>query len=266
MEKDGSAAQILEYSPRPGRRKKIVRRIVLVFLLVGAASALIAYREPIRARGREIYWIHRCMTHVTPVETVLVEIDPIKAGVLIKNNEDYVDAGSYLPPNSTMNSIRSALSLRAAYVPRELKELEKIFSFQPASYGESTLYLGPIRTPSGKKRLLVLRSDGSTYPRPGGEIAIDLLESPSFTQGPRRISLPVRAGFNDDGHRDYVWFHSGTLDPNDPAHVMVPFEVITSPDASARTGKFSGVLDIRISDANTLSFTERGKPEQARVR
>lgn len=224
-----------------------------------------------------MYWFSRCMNHVTPPGTKLVETDPTKAAVLLGSSEDYFDADRMRNLMNFLDTIPDAAvdgtiplptlatsQPRAEYIPRELQEFLKQSRPRDAMRG-AAVYTGPISTPAGKARLLVLQGAQFEYPNPCNYIRPALIQPPTLLHnaqliwlGPNSASLPFLA--------KEAWFKPASLDAKDRTHVIVPFDVYRGSISTDPAPEFSGFVDIYLRSDDSIAISERGKPNSTQIR
>jgi hypothetical protein len=139
-------APLLDYAPaRQGRnwRRRIVRGTIALLIIAIACGAYL-YRQEISLRVRRVYWARQCMKHVTPPGTVLYELDPVKAKVLVSSNQDYI-LSSGNPPT-------------AIYSPRAWRKYAESLRVVEGASEYAIVFLGERRSLSGHRRLVMIRS------------------------------------------------------------------------------------------------------------
>lgn len=257
---------VLEYGPQPRWRHQRLIRASLILLTLGVITTGVWHRDYISSRASEMYWFSRCMNHVTPPGTKLVETDPTKAATLLKNNAEYFDVDLYIPPGITaLRQVPITKQLWAEYIPRELQEVWKRVPVPFSPFDSAAVYVGRISTPSGRKRLLVLTGTQVRYPDPCYYIWPNLVEPPTLSRSAKLLGPGTRS-MNSGGQSRDTWLKPALLDSNDPTHVIVPFDVYRGSISSDPTPEFSGIIDVYLRDDDTLALSERGKPNSTRIR
>ena len=133
----------LEYAPgAPVRRRKRIRRVVILLVLLGVGLAGWRWGPAARDQAVLLYWQRQCMNFQVAPDVVLYEPDPVKAAVLLRQQDP-----QYVPlPFST----------HAVYQPRSLREFEARTPAGAAIGSRSIAFLHERRTPAGKRRLVVV--------------------------------------------------------------------------------------------------------------
>src|SRR3954449_7476660 len=72
--------------------RRHLRAILMLLLPCVGVSTLYYFRDDLERRTLRAYWGDRCMKHVTPPDTALMEYDRSPAQALLAANEDYVRA------------------------------------------------------------------------------------------------------------------------------------------------------------------------------
>lgn len=216
--------------------------------------------KSISSRAREMYWFSKCMNHATPEGTVLLEADPEKVNALMNGNPDYIDASKYNSPMLTIQ-MEPKTSPGGMYVPRSLRELERLSNLSRFPFSATpTAYLGAIQTPSGTKRLLIVRGREVKYTPNWQYLSTTLIQPPTVLQATRSL-MPTKPGkFSATHPMTIAILSAGILDPKNPSHVSIPFNFVPRVDEEkSRAPIGSGIVDVYLHDDDTLSITERTK-------
>ena len=242
----------LEYAPRNDRRR--YRRTILRFvgwaLILGIAGWIYYHRVDLSLRARRLYWSHRCMIHVTPPGTVLVERDPIKAAHLLATNPDYVADGKQwiFPTNYALSmGVRSREQFSAVYWPMELRKYQSV-DYVPESILGGTnaiAFLGERVSPGGHHRLVVVPVAEVN----GMAIKFDLQASTLILAPPTKLGAPVEhpsRGYNFSGGYEPALLSAGVADSSDLSHLSIDF---TIPETN---NPRHGTLDVYLRDDDTL--------------
>ena len=205
----------LTYSSPPKRRLRrvLLRRVMPLLMVFLIGWAAFANRSELAFRAQRIYWGWRCMRHVTPAGTVLLESDPQKAADLLKHNRDYVQngmqwSGMYL---GMVNKFSMIPAVQAAYWPQDFRRYF-VLTDQGPEHGlkEAIAFMGERRSADGHHRLVVI---------PYGEV--ETCADPGFELG-NSFVLPLPG-----------WF--GSFEPLRSPHRLLQYsDTVTSRCACAR--------------------------------
>jgi hypothetical protein len=231
-----------------------IARGTIAMIVLSTGIAVYVYRADISLRIRRIYWFHQCMVHVTPPGTVLVEFDPVKGKALLDSNPDYIDPATYVPAGELRLGLQDPMPT-AKYLPRAWRKLEEIEPL-PVSIldGDIINFMGERRTPSGRRRLVVIRGAETN-----ANFLVQYMRAPSivvpppglFDKLPRQI---FRAALSFSGSFMPAHLAPGVADPADPTHLTIDFTIERRGDNAPQR---SGVLDVYLRDDDTLDFKVR---------
>jgi len=234
----------LEYAPgAPIRRRKRIRRIILLLLLLCVGLAGWRWGPAIKLHVELLYWQRQCMNYQIPPTVILWEQDPQKAATVLRQpNPDY-EPILYSP--GTVPPFNSGL-----FHPRALREFDTRASF-PVTAGQSVVFLHERRTPSGKRRLVVVYSSPWAHSTP--EWAWRVYEPALFSkpkllstgQSPPDLSYMMYSGYYIP-HR--VGLGPGQPDPADPSRFTFPLL-----SSSQQFGAYDG----RLTDQDTIEIKVR---------
>jgi hypothetical protein len=244
-----NTATPLEYAPvtRRKSRWKWIQRILLLIVALSASGWIYHNRDDISLRVRRVYWCYRCMHHITPPGTVLVESDPARMAALLANNPDYVlDGTQYVWPGVHVK-VASSGPKQAVYWPMEWRQLMQVDRMSTMDLGTDAIcFLGQRTSHSGHTRLVAVRSATCN--------ALDLAPL-DYTS--RVIVRPDVFGNLPQGYQfgyDYSgrWVKAelspGIADPADLSHISIDFVV---GDANHPR---HGTIDIYLCDNDTLDI------------
>lgn len=198
-------ADTLHYAPPPPLRHRPVTRRAVIFLLVASAAAVPLSRLP------ALWWRlnllipqRRCLQHVVPPETVVLEPDPHRAAELLKRP-------GYLP----------WIDRKTAYLTAP--EWERYYAALVPNSGvrsAGTVFLGGRTSPAGGERL----------------VAVDISASPQLRYlsarviEPGGVFHPPRLRGMHDGYlklENDVRVFAGQRDPADASHFTIACEAGT---------------------------------------
>jgi hypothetical protein len=252
----GSATP-LEYAPATSRRFrwKWIRRVLFVVVTLSASGWMFYNRDEISLRVHRVYWFHRCMTHVTPPGTVLVEHDPAKAANLLATNPDYVTEGSRFLTGPRPNLVASRIGKVVTYtsIPdvvywpmewRNLLPIHHVMNF--ISSTDAICFLGQRNSPSGHARLIAITSASCNAVNVNSLLDdTHVITSPNIFG--RFGSAPPFAN-----HLSAHWVGAdlspGIADPVNPSHITIDFVVPSSKPPG------HGTIDIYLRDDDTLDI------------
>jgi hypothetical protein len=239
---------LLDYSPtgRSRWRRRLVRLSILL-LIIAMIGAAYFHRDEISLRVRRVYWARQCMKHVTPPGTVLYESDPVKAKALADSSGDYMCCPPRPPSDSFVSFVMPPEG--ALYVPRVLRSLATTEPDVAPWLGLSAVsFVGERRTPSGKRRLIVLYGNTINASRNPAYINHTVVVPPTlFT---RKLRLPPNRWSEVYGKETWANLSPAVPDPTDPTHLSADFVTLTKPPQS-------GTIDIYLRDDDTLEFKLR---------
>jgi hypothetical protein len=222
----------MNYSPRPPTHQRRWFRGALALAAVAClVPALWRWGPAAWRRARVLYWQHRALAHTAPADQVVYDDDPADAAKLAKASPDYVALGGSGVP--------------IARWAREWKEFSAASS-PPGRLPCAVLFMHERHVGAAGPRLLVvsLYSAGNTAPaeleteviRPGGPIS-----SPVPAAG----DVWMSQRWTDPKNR--VRFFAGQLDPTDPSHFSIRFDL----------GGVRHTLDYWLLENDTLRMQER---------
>jgi hypothetical protein len=247
------AKAALEYGQAPPRLRRRLLKVAALLALIAIGAAAYHWRAPIRHRVMEYYWFSRAMSHVTPPGTVLAERDPVKAQRLIASDSSYFDRNTYLPllPANAVTPIayrlRTPPKPLAIYVPPEMRQLEAFIQTSSNDFADpATVFLGERRTPSGRRRLVIIRGAMPTVSLLA-HLTGSVIETPGLTHGARWLNRAQ--SFSYSGPATVATLSPGVADPADRSHLTINYAVNGS--------KQAGVIDVHLLDDDTLAFALR---------
>jgi hypothetical protein len=247
----------LEYAPAPLRRSrgKIILRILLAGLILAVAAGIFLDRNDLWLRVRRVYWSDKCMAHVTPPGTVLVEYDSLKAATLLATNPDYVADGKQWGYNGmAVRDVQKSLWVTSAavYWPRDwrnyiaVEPMPRELTMSPAAI----TFLGGRTSPGGNRRLIVVPVTEVNGLGPARELqAMSLILRP-----PTRFGAPAAQegrAYNFSGRYERAFLSPGVADPWDSSHLTIDFDI------PLRKGPRHGTVDIYLRDDDTLDCRVR---------
>jgi hypothetical protein len=194
----------LEYAPvAPLLRRRRIRRIVLGLVLLALAAAAWWLGPAGWKQAQLLYWQRQCMTYVRPDATPAWEPDPVKAAALLSTNPDYLAA-----PGGP-----------AIHLPQCLRQYERLGGFPPSSTFEPILLVHQMRTPSGRRRLVVIwgtvdDSLTATVYAPAGAWSAPRQVGGGSYMDPYPLMTGVRVPSST--------YQNGQVDPADPSRFTVP--------------------------------------------
>jgi hypothetical protein len=252
------SAPTLTYAPR--RRVGWGRRVVRVgvaLLILGIALAGYHFRAAITYRVREYIAFREAMHHVTPPGTVLIERDATKANALIANDPAYFDNGTYVPlrpPNIvalTMTRWGRPPPVTAVYVPPTMRQLEQFVQTKSNDFSDNaTVFLGQRRTPSGQRRLVIIRGASPTAGLLEHLSGI-VIAPPTLAHGATWTNQSQSVSYV--GVATTATLSPGIADPNDASHLTIAYSI---------AAEGTGTIDVRLNDDETLTFTVRPPAQQ----
>lgn len=259
----------LEYA-RDNRRSKIRRRMVrfaLPLLILVVITPLTWHRHAIWKRANEMYWFHKAMNHVTPPGTVLLEMDESKVKVLLEKNPEYFDpatsrAAAWEPRPSPIAFQRMQTGVRAQYVPTELFELEPLLPWN--SYladASAAIFVGERRSPSGNRRLVVIRSGIFDLLSVSQMLSVGAVYSAPTPTVPIRLLNPQQQGWKHLGPVTQGVPIAGIADPNNPSHLTLEFAELIPHIQPRPNLSYKTLVDVYLQDDDTLKITTRAAPQ-----
>jgi hypothetical protein len=260
MEKDTTSRAPLGYAPKPAMyRRRGVRRVVLGVVVLGVAVACWWWREPVLARGRVVYWQHRCLTFEAPAERVVYEEEAGAAARLIGQG-GYVDVRS----NWSVGTGPAAAKPVAGYRPDAVTRFTAVAGWPAGTVRGAVVFAHERTSRTGVRRLVVVEMDDvRTQPIYSPfELRATVFEPAPWHGGapprvmpptPNRmlpLSMPVSI-LPEVNIR--MW--AGQVYPADAARFTIAYEM------DDRTGRGRGTIDGRLSDdGGHVKFTVRDGP------
>lgn len=186
----------------------------------------------------------------------LVVTDPAEASRVLATDPDYVArAAKNLPPGQLPGPPV------ALYAPRASRMLAPVDGrcawIQEGGLGEHDpiTFLGTLRRPDGAPRLVAIRGCATN--------AYDLLADTKLVVLPYPKVYDPRPPVTAFGGSFYGgWWKAavlrgGVVDPRDPSHVIIEFDVYALSDSPSATPQATGVLDRYLQDDDSITFQLR---------
>lgn len=277
------ATPTLEYSKRPHLAwvSRHARLLIVLVLLLTIGGSTWWYWQPLKRRIQWLYWSHQAAKHVMPHGAVISIVGP-EAARLPTTNPDYLPRSPYAPLAATQPS--------ASYVPVVYQELSKMDGRLQSVSGRDgpVIFIGKAMRPDGTPRLVVLTGaremDDRYLLRSVGAAVLPL---PGwFDPLPPSVGILIGRGGGYSGPPPQpATYLTGSLDPKDPSHIVIPYFVSESTTAMARAVAASrasmpgspaprimaadlrdrvpreigrGEIDVYLKNDDTLTFTVRG--------
>jgi hypothetical protein len=240
-----TSAAPLDYAmKKPGHFRRHAAGYMLLASAIVAAGVIFYYHQPLLFKARLLYWQRQCLNYERPGDAVITELDPRKADELMRHDSDYQPGGR------TPAAVLFPVCLRQYQARATAARLKQVGSLMGP--GPATIFLHERKTPAGKSRLVFVESTAvvNALSLPNHLTAV-LVEPATLLSPARPIPLSQRAsqysGPFVPAHLCY-----GQADPNDPTHFTIEFTLRDHLEKQRR-----GVIDARIRDNDTVSFTIR---------
>jgi len=250
----------LDYAPAPPKRRKWLRRSVFLIFLLGVGAVCWRWGGAAWHQARLLYWQRQCLRYTAPANQIVYEEDPVNAAKLMATDAQY--APYPLKRRTQSESFTAAPVNAAAYVPACWARFESasnpLVSLQLGRAYGAIVFLHERVAPSGHRRLVSVRyfPDIDTfvaafingYNYSTETITAATLRSPP-TPAMRAYAIDVLSGY--PRHPPMVRMYAGQIDPNDPSHFTIRYEMWGQTDT----------LDGRLDDNDDVTLTPRKLPQ-----
>jgi hypothetical protein len=262
------APQQLDYAPPPrDSSRRTTRRWLITAIVVVALIAAVNWLPDLVTRVRLAWLQDRCATFTYPPATVIFDSDPANRAALLK------DARNYVALDDTSIWLAPAVARREPVPWADLKTV--LFGnrqFWPPGPASPKVLLHSLRNAIGQERLvaIIIAPDvpGRSTPRRWPAAATDLSATQPSGHTLGIVAALVRPGDRDnpptwDGngtflHGDFdparrLRFFAAQLDPANPAHFTLPYEIDGQPGTIDGTYQTDGdvVMTLRDGPAKT---------------
>ena len=234
----------IDYEPgAASRRRKTRRRWAALVALIAVVVAVVWQGPAAKRRLVRAYWEHRVASHVAPADRVVYEEDPGRWPALLAQ-----------PGYRRMPASSPGWSDHVALANRPVERLAEITELR---LGSTALFAHARRTPGGRERLVVVWAPSNAV-RPNAQGAtpdnqVRLHLSVSVVDGEQaRVTMraPWIAPQSVAENRTtplYARLYAGQVDPADPTHFTIPFEI----------GDHADVLDGYLRDDDKVDLRPR---------
>jgi hypothetical protein len=186
----------------------------------------------------------------------------VKAKLLSDSDDDYVYFPAQSPPGAMVQY--QARNAWASYIPKAWRELQRLEPSPPLQMRaqllgadrESINFLGERRTPSGKRRLVVIKGSGANALALQRDIEWRVVAPPTLFE---KLPRPQPAALMYQGTGQYIpaRLSAAVRDPDDPSRLTIEY-VIERGYPPQR-----GLIDVFLRDDDTLDFKVRAPPARA---
>ena len=260
----------LDYAPPPpGRSRPTARRWLIIGLVAVAVLAAINWLPDAVVRVRRAWVQDRCATFAYPAGAVIFDSDPANRAALLKDAADYValdDTTIWLAPAVARREPAPWVNLKAILFGNR--------QFWPPGPAAPKALVHSLRNGMGQEALvaIIIAPDlpGRSVPRRGFAVDPDAPAPSGKTLGV--VAAIVRPGNRDnpptwDGNGTFLHgnfdptrrlrFFAAQLDPANPAHFTLPYEMDGQPGTIDGTYQVDGdvVMTIRDGPAKTTQDT-----------
>jgi hypothetical protein len=203
-----------------------------------------------------LYWQRQFMSFTLPPDFVAYEEDPAAATKLLAD-QPYLHVPTRLARRSDSAATQPTTTRAAAY--QDTAMLAHGFPGAPGLGGQ--IFMHEMRTPSGKRRLAIVRylpeQDVFT---PSMVISYNL--TVTVVTPATAFSLPVARRQEDPVDVTSGWqsnppnvrMYAGQPDPNDPSHFTIRYQMWGQED----------IVDGRLDDRERITLTQRHMPQRPR--
>jgi hypothetical protein len=253
----GARAQ-LEYAPgAPIRRRRRVRRVIALVFVVGLSVVVWRYHAVAWRQAKVLYHQHRCLTYAAPADQVVYDEG---AG----GPSPLMNAPGFMPafPAESYTTRKMSGPFAKTVALREAPEYADFagdFSPPLPTGSAATLFMHELRTKGGLARLVVVTRRPARQAPYIRTFALEatVIEKAGLTTPPRVFDGPavayswLESPNNPGPPLDGLRFYAGQVDPADPAHFTIRY------DLSNQSGTIDGRL---LEDGKSVSLKVRDGP------
>jgi hypothetical protein len=220
--------------------------LILVIAYSGWQWGALAWRQ-----GRTLYWQRQCLSFALPPDQVVYEEDPHEAATLLSTGGAYRSFAAVPPPAVDP-------SPSTGHLPRCFERFVGTGAFPWIGMNMPVLFMREMKQRNGTSRLVIVcyRADSGrrTYPfYPELELRVLVMAPATLTQLPRNLPWGIAGSWLHSQSQTprLARFYAGQLDPADPSHFTIRFEMWGQTE----------VIDGHLLDNSTLQLKVRNQPQ-----
>jgi hypothetical protein len=224
-----SAAEPLQYAPRPSSRRRLFRRVLLALASIALAAAAARWGRPAYDLAALLYHQHVCLTYHATADQVVFDSDPAHAAALA-NDPNFVIAGSCAFRRS----------------PADWQPFKVTPVWMPPT-PQAMVFLHERRAVGGTPRLVAIERDAGPDCL---AFSASVLEPAGISRPAKAVTCGLSSNVGDTTSHFDTRFFAGQPDPADPSHFTIRFE---------RAGT-THLIDGYLLADNSITLTQRDKP------
>jgi hypothetical protein len=213
----------LEYSAKPPRVWRVMRRAGLVVILLSLAGIVWRWGGPLYDRARLMYWERRCMNYTAPRGSVVYDENPATVVASSRGTD-------MLQRKNPAGAVEMTFVNPKCY-NQYLPELAAIEPSMRKCYADAPVFMHTLKGPNGPRLVII----GVTYPvrqerlRGHSSFYLDEIFQAQIIKPTGWRSDPVPSGIAWAPRRELaapsevgkLRFYAGQTDPADASHVTI---------------------------------------------